>query len=404
MNDLNNDQRRVHDAALKNLYSGHKQVYEYGGAAGTGKTYTLYQICKDSGIPMSRILPMAYTGAAASVLRKKGFTSATTLHAGLYTPEERPNPNYTKMIAEAIDNKFGVPTIPKTIIRFVPKKSLPNIDLIVIDEGGMVPYYMKDIIESFGIPIIVTGDPNQLGPIGDKPAYLDHGYDMIYELMRQDALSPIIYIAHRILNGQSIDVGLYGNRVLVIEDTDLTDEMILSSNLVICGTNATRDYYNQYIRGNLLGFEGPLPHYGERLICRKNNHDVEICGIELANGLIGYCASEPDTIYANNRLFYIDFLPDILVTPFKNLECDYEYFSAPAKVRTHYNNPYNQGEKFEYGYCITTHLSQGSEASRGIYIDEWMGRNLEDIKKLQYTGVTRFKESLIFVKRHRKFY
>ena len=69
MNDLNNDQRRVHDAALKNLYSGHKQVYEYGGAAGTGKTYTLYQICKDSGIPMSRILPMAYTGAAASVLR-----------------------------------------------------------------------------------------------------------------------------------------------------------------------------------------------------------------------------------------------------------------------------------------------------------------------------------------------
>ena len=121
----------------------------------------------------------------------------------------------------------------------------------------------------------------------------------------------------------------------------------------------------------------------------------------MANGLIGHIVSEPDMIY-NNRSFFIDFLPDILATPFQNLECDYEYFSAPAKVRTHYNNPFNQGERFEYGYCITTHLSQGSEASRGIYIDEWMGRSLDDIKRLQYTGVTRFKDALIFVKKHRK--
>ena len=70
---LNNDQRKIHDDALKNLHQGYKQVFEYGGAAGTGKTYTLYQICEDSGIPMKNILPMAYTGAAATVLRKKGF-------------------------------------------------------------------------------------------------------------------------------------------------------------------------------------------------------------------------------------------------------------------------------------------------------------------------------------------
>ena len=401
MMQLNNDQQRIHDLALSNLHKGYRQVYEYGGAAGTGKTYTLYSICEDSGIPMSRILPLAYTGAAATVLRKKGFPTATTLHAGLYTPEDFPNPNYDKLVANYMDNHLGVPNIPKTITRFVPKKSLPNIDLIVIDEGGMVPRYMKDIIESFGIPVIVTGDPNQLGPIGDIPAYLTDDYDMLYELMRQDALSPIIYIAHRILNDEPINTGVYGDRVLVIEDTDINDAMLMASNLIICGTNATRDYYNHHIREELLGFTGPLPHYGERLICRKNNHDVEISGIELANGLIGHIVSEPDMIY-NNRSFFIDFLPDILATPFQNLECDYEYFSAPAKVRTHYNNPFNQGERFEYGYCITTHLSQGSEASRGIYIDEWMGRSLDDIKRLQYTGVTRFKDALIFVKKHRK--
>ena len=44
---LNKGQQRIHDAALHNLYTGRNLVYEYGGAAGTGKTYTLYQICKD---------------------------------------------------------------------------------------------------------------------------------------------------------------------------------------------------------------------------------------------------------------------------------------------------------------------------------------------------------------------
>ena len=33
---LNNDQQRIHDEALLNLKTGAKQVYEYGGAAGTG--------------------------------------------------------------------------------------------------------------------------------------------------------------------------------------------------------------------------------------------------------------------------------------------------------------------------------------------------------------------------------
>ena len=35
---LNDDQRRIHDDALNNLFAGYKQVYEYGGAAGTGRT------------------------------------------------------------------------------------------------------------------------------------------------------------------------------------------------------------------------------------------------------------------------------------------------------------------------------------------------------------------------------
>lgn len=402
---LNRGQQRIHDAALQHIWHENNLVYEYGGAAGTGKSYTLFQICKDSGIPMKNILPMAYTGAAATVLRKKGFPTATTLHSGLYTAIDVPNPSYRKALeADKINHEFGLPNMSPTITKFVPKKVLPNIDLIVIDEGRMVPYYMKEIIESYGIPIIVTGDYNQLDPIGDKPAYLVDKFDILDEIMRQDEGSAIVYLAHRVLKGEPIDTGNYGNRVLIIEEDDLTDSMIMASNVVLCGTNATRDIWNKYIRENLLGFHSPLPNYGERLICRKNDHGIEVDGIELSNGLIGYVANSPDISGFDGRSFYLDFLPDILVSPFKNLVCDYEYFSSPAKVRLHYNNQYNNGQRFEYGYCITTHLSQGSEARQGIYIDEWLGGDPEVQKKLQYTGITRFKEAMIFVKRKRKYY
>ena len=65
---LNKQQEAVKNAALKNLWSKRKQVFEYSGRAGSGKSYTLKAICEASGIPESNILPMAYTGAAAAVL------------------------------------------------------------------------------------------------------------------------------------------------------------------------------------------------------------------------------------------------------------------------------------------------------------------------------------------------
>lgn len=403
---LNHQQQIIHDDALKNLRLGKRQVFEYAGRAGTGKTYTMYQICKDSGIPMERILPMAYTGAAAAVLRRKGFPTATTLHAGLYTPEEFPNPAFNDIKEKMkMNHQFGVPNVPPVIVKFVPKKSLPNIDLIVIDEGYMCPSYMKSVIEKFDIPIIVTGDKRQLNPIGGPPAYLaDPCVPELSELMRQEENSPIIYIANRILDDLPINTGVYGNRVLVIEDTDITKDMLKYSDLVLCGTNSTRDTWNTFIRKNIWNFDTQLPMYGERMICRRNNHNIETDGIELANGLIGYSLSSPNVSDFDGKTFFMDFLPDMLSTPFKNLMCDYKYFSSPSNIRTNYNDPYATGERFEFAYCITTHLSQGSEANRGIYFDERMCGGPDMQKRLAYTGVTRFKEGLIFVKPKRRFF
>ena len=396
---LNEDQERILHEAVSTIRKGNEQVYEYEGKAGTGKTFLAKEICKALNLDPERVLPMAYTGAAGSVLRKKGFYNATTLHRGLYHPEEVPNPKYKD---SKIDHQFGVPEEPKTIIRFIPKEKLENIDLIVIDEGYMCPMYMRPIIEKFGIPVLVTGDRHQLPPIGDGPAYLwKDNLPSLKQIMRQEETNPIVYIANMILENKPINCGLYGNKVLVIPPDKLTDGMILNSNMVVCGRNVTRDYWNNRVR-EILNHRTLLPEFGERVICRKNNHLIEKDGIELSNGLIGYCINQPADSFTTKTSFSMDFLPDISFNPFKDLTCDYEYFTASPQVRLKYNNPFSKGERFEFAYCITTHLAQGSETEQGVYIKEYLRSDIQ--QALDYTAVTRFKKFLIMVVPQRRFY
>ena len=66
------------------------------------------------------------------------------------------------------------------------------------------------------------------------------------------------------------------------------------------------------------------------------------------------------------------------------------------------NAKYSIGEKMEYAYAITTHMSQGGQFNNGIYVEEHLGRNLQ--RALNYTGITRFKNSLIYVIPEPKYY
>src|SRR5699024_2516034 len=97
----------------------------------------------------------------------------------------------------------------------------------------------------------------------------------------------IVYLADRARHGQPIHCGVYGNRVLVINDTEMTEKMLHDVGNIICGTNKTRDYFNQYCR-RLYNHHSAFPEYGERVICRENNWFIEQDNIALANGLSGY--------------------------------------------------------------------------------------------------------------------
>ena len=369
-------------------------VFEFAGGPGTGKSFVLNFIIDFLGINREQIAPMAYTGAAAVNMRTKGLLNAGTIHSWIYhTSVTQKEDNQGNII---IDDYFNR---PKETLTFTPKLTLKNIKLIIIDEAYMVPKELKPDIERFGIKIIACGDWNQLPPINSTPAYLTStNVRLLTKIMRQAENSAIVRLAYSALEGYPISNGYYGD-ALVINEDELTDQMIVSSNIILSSTNHTREQYNQRVR-KLYGFKDKLPEYNERIICRSNNNHEVVDNINLANGLIGSVVNAPDVSGFNGKTFNLLFKPDLLNSYF-DISASYKYFTATYQQREALRHDrFLEGEKFEFGYAITTHLSQGSQFNNIIVIDEPMRGDINN--RLSYVAITRARNRLIYVKKNFK--
>ena len=395
---LNSGQQNILNEAVRWFNSSSDQVFEIDGLAGTGKTVLISAILQALGLRIEEFMPMAYTGQASIVMRTRGFITAKSIHSSLY--------EYVTVMDDnsRINKAFGISGTKKV---FRKKEKVPDtVRLFFIDEAYMVPDYMVKDILSFGIKVIVAGDCHQLPPIGGKPGFLvDDKVHHLTQLMRQAENSPIIYLSQRAINGEPIHCGMYGNQVMVIEDDEFIPEMVLFADCICCGTNATRDYYNKYIRTLAHLNEYTIPQCGERVICKSNDWDVFIDDIALANGLCGTVITPPDITKFRRDTFFIDFKPDLSTHSFKDIPINYEYFISDAKRRSEMRSmdkQYIQGEFFEFAYCLTTHSAQGSEYNNLIFIEEYLHEQSQ--KQYLYTGITRAKQKLIYIKHHRKYY
>ena len=392
---FNKNQEEVINAALGFLRNNSEQVFQFSGEAGTGKSVVLNEIINRSGLDRNRIAPMAYIGQAAIVMRTKGLYNAKTIHSWLYEAIiDFVRDENDKIVYDTYHNK------PLQKLVFVPRE-IKDIDLFIIDEAGSVPYELKKDIESKGKKIIACGDIRQLPPPCDRPAYLYEGKIMyLTEIMRQNKDSMILELARRAKLGLPIPNGRWKDCMVIYED-ELDDFILPSAEMIVCGKNATREIFINKIR-NMLGYTTQIPQYGEKLICRKNNWLVDVDGISLANGLIGTVVNSPDISTFDGKTFNIDFKPDLSDNViFNNISCDYKYFVAPYDKKQQIKlDRYSTGEKFEYAYAITTHSSQGAQYRQGIYFEEYLNRDIQ--KNLNYTGITRFSDYLVYVKKRPK--
>lgn len=394
------EQMKIITEAVDWYFNSSEQIYQFSGPPGTGKSLVMNEII--TRIRQKRpinVAPMAYTGAAAIVMRMKGQPEAKTIHSWLYKVVEVPvvdsfgNP--------IMDTYFDTP-IMKT--EFVPNtEELSKIGLIAIDEGFMVPIEMRDHILNTGKKVLVAGDINQIPPVMSSPAFLvDGNVRILKTIMRQAEQSAIVYLSQRALHGLPLHTGYYGDSI-VVQKHELTKEMLLYANTILACTNKTKEEYNTMFRERILHLSGLLPHQGEKLICRRNNWTIESGGINLTNGMSGIVINEPDIrSMVDSKIFKIDFNPILTNTPFFQIGVDYDYFTAPYDKKRSLNSyaSSKSANRFDFGYAQTVHTAQGSQWATGVFIQEPM-RNSNQIN---YTAISRFSHNCIIAIPNGKYY
>src|SRR3546814_19435893 len=85
---------------------------------------------------------------------------------------------------------------------------MEKIKLFVIDECRMVDEELGRDLKSFGIPILVLGDPGQLPPVSGGGFFTNHDPDVLLaELHRQAAATPSIRVHTNVRAGRRLDHG-----------------------------------------------------------------------------------------------------------------------------------------------------------------------------------------------------
>jgi len=377
-----------------------KQTFEYGGPAGSGKSWISNLLLEDTGLDLERVAIITYTGRAAYNLLKKGL-NACTAHRLLYKPIIKLKPEYAQDgKTQRVDAK-GEGIFHKVLewVKNDPADIIKQYDLIYIDEGYMVDEEVANDIVKLGLPILVSGDINQLGPVNGRPYFLSNPDYLLNEVTRQALGDPITVMALDILKHGYPTKKIYGPKAKVfefngeVEYSPVFEKVATKADIIITCTNKLRQQVNDVYRTNFLGF-GEEPCINDKVVCRQNNWNESVDGIPLINGLVGYIRNE--IIELDRNTFRIDFEEeDFPNSLFSELMIDKKYLSALSSVKQSRKINGKKVNLFQYAYALTTHLVQGSEYDKAIFLDDAYG-DAQNQKRLRYTAVTRAKKNLLY--------
>lgn len=374
-------QARAIDMAAEWFDSPEGQIFRLFGFAGTGKSFLAMHLAQDLNVAFC-----AFTGKAALVLQRKGCTGASTIHRLIYKVREKPIFKDGKQVG--VEFEFTRKE----------KEELAGIDLIIVDECSMVDEELGRDLESFGIPILVLGDPAQLPPVKGTGYFTEHTpHITLTEIHRQARDNPIIELSRQVREGNGrLEPGRYGeSRVFRRKSFEQLD--LQSPEQVICGLNKSRTALNKLMREQ-LGYAG-LVEVGEKLVCLRNQHKKGL----LNGSLWEITDTEPDfpaEIDPDTGEQQTFVLPKEAV-PFELRSLDFP--DAPEVLAwTHpafmlgdpkslaWDRHRNYSE-FTYGYALTCHKAQGSQWDDLLVINESYAFR-DDRMQWLYTAITRAAE------------
>lgn len=385
---LTPDQQSVFEAIINFAKHPTRSHITVGGYAGTGKTtVTAHTVATLRSLGFNNIGFCCFTGKAASVLRGKLIANGVlrdaycgTIHSLIYDVR--------------LDSRGRV-------IGFDRKPTL-NERLLVVDEASMVNEDIWNDLLEYKVPIIAVGDHGQLPPIKRPGApefnLMKDPQFKLEKIHRQSLDNPILKLATLARTEGAIPHGKAGVGVscYYLKNAQVIEGALnynrLRTTLFLCGINRSRVILNKAIR-DALGYKTETPQIGEKVICLKNNRDAHI--YNGVTGLVERCEIYDDRLYDLRVRMDDGVLFDGLALR--------EQFNSESTIREPAGfKPYEMKDVnlFDFGYAITVHKAQGSEAdSVVLFMERARYMTDEDWKRWLYTGITRAKKYLLCVNR-----
>lgn len=338
---------------LLDAANNRRSLITMGGYAGTGKTIVLSYLQEE----LEDFSPCAFTGKAADILRRKGVTSAQTIHSLIYRP---------------VEEQYGTRWVKKS-------KHEIGVSGFIIDEASMVSEQMFDDLSSYGLPIIAIGDHGQLPPVASGSFNLMESPDIRLEKIHRNA-GPIAKFAEHLRNGGEAKTWPQSDQVRIISRDQVTDQMLIETDQIICAMNGTRVGLNRKVR--MLKKRNSLdPCNGDRVICLRNDRAAgtfngqqgAITGVDLRRKEMSFV---PDF----GEMVRVNYHPDA--------------WNAPKAI------PYEKGAPgknipFDFAYAITAHKAQGDEFRNLLVYEEKCP--MWEHRRWTYTAASRARETIIWV-------
>lgn len=390
--------------------NGDKQVFHFFGYAGTGKTTLARHLAENID---GTVMFGAYTGKAAHVLKTKGCHNASTIHSMIYRSRDKSRVRLKQLekdledlLKELIELKIedidGHPRV-KALRREVKQEidnaeqpmfilnsesDVKDADLIVIDECSMVDAKMGEDLLSFGTPVLVLGDPAQLPPVGGAGYFTENITPdvMLTDIHRQAEESPILRMATKVRNGESLSIGDWGNDCRVLaEGSKIDPDRITSYDQVLVGKNVTRRASNRKLR-ILKGHHDEYPVVGDRVVCLRNDSELG-----LLNGAIFHVS---DVTGVMDRKVSMSVIPEDGLLSVEVEAHEHHFLGKEDELKWFEKR---EAQEFDYGYALTVHKSQGSQWNDVCVFDE-SACFRKDRNRWLYTAITRAAESITVVR------
>lgn len=363
------------------------------GMAGTGKTTNARKMLDALGLHETEIALAAPTGKAARVLAHKTKLETSTIHGLIYSVKKTKADDLKVKYAEELakgeshydenilsDLKHDIEELSERNPQFTFNNRIDTQKALLIDEGSMIGEDIWEDLLQVDIPKIIVYDPFQLPPVKQKFPLENIAADVfLTQIMRQSEGSGIAQAAADIRFGRPLKS--YGEDFKIIPKGVLTiNDYAKNYDLIISGTNSLRQILNKSIR-RTFGYPPDTPVAGDKVMMLSNHRDTG-----LSNGEV---LKIKRVVWKTKYTIRLN-LVDEFGTEFPGVTAYLPIFNDEKNTRS---APHGLA-LITYGYCLTAHKSQGSEAERVCVLDDWRGA---DYDRWLYTAVTRASKVCHFV-------